>query len=358
MTDEGLMLSAEEIRTFRQYIEHKHPGGDDSRRASILDDALHRVVEQRLPDFPGEIKRKLRAELLLRSGGAGRFDIRADDALRASLALPLREEETLLSPLVSWACERAALAEKEAAVRDTLLDWAREPSSAGGLASLRREAERRHAEAAVDAAIERRDARRLPRRASAVAAAGLLLLAGALALPGYAERTAEPPAAEEIPAAPAAEATVAPEPEAEDYRYADIDAGRLQAYLAGRSSALAEEPYFSAIVGAAEKHDVHPLLLFAITGQEQSFVPTTHKQAERIASNPFNVFGSWETYQTDIDDSASLAAKLVAKRLSNRPDDAEPIQWINRSYAEDPNWWKGVSWFFEDMKKQTEPDAR
>lgn len=80
-------------------------------------------------------------------------------------------------------------------------------------------------------------------------------------------------------------------------------------------------------------------------------MPTTHEHAERIASNPFNVFGSWEAYNTDIDDAASLAAKLVAKRLADRPEEADPIQWINRTYAEDPNWWKGVSWFFDDMER-------
>jgi hypothetical protein len=87
-------------------------------------------------------------------------------------------------------------------------------------------------------------------------------------------------------------------------------------------------------------------------------VPSTHERAERIAGNPFNVYGSWESYNTDIDDSASLAARLVAKRLADRPDDVDPIRWINSSYAEDPDWWKGVSWFFEDMKKQIERDPR
>ena len=61
---------------------------------------------------------------------------------------------------------------------------------------------------------------------------------------------------------------------------------RLVRYLRTKSSLLAEEPYLSAIIKAAKEHDIHPLLLFAITGQEQAFVPKTAKNAAKNRQQP------------------------------------------------------------------------
>lgn len=358
------ILSYDEIMTFKRYIDRKF--GDPRLRTAILADALLRVIDRRLPPLPDEERRRFGAALLQR--GAQLPTIDADLVLQAGLRLDLQREE-LLRPLAAWCCERLELeAASETAVAAVLLRWHREPASYDGMRGLRREAEQEAAVAETSAAAVPAGgiARPAPRRRMNIAAAaGLLLLAGALGIfsafeaVSVSDASADLPAADDSPpsGAPAEEA---PPPEGGDggYRYAAVDTERLRAYLRQRGSALAEEPYLSAIVGAAERHDVHPLLLFAITGQEQSLVPSTHEHAERIASNPFNVYGSWETYNTDIDDSAGLAAKLVAKRLADRPEDADAIQWINRTYAEDPNWWKGVSWFFEDMQKKIEQGSR
>ncbi|MDG0812913.1 hypothetical protein [Cohnella rhizosphaerae] len=66
------------------------------------------------------------------------------------------------------------------------------------------------------------------------------------------------------------------------------------------------------------------------------------KKATQIANNPFNVFHSWETYNTNIRDSSGIAAKLLAKLVSGVPDGEEPFAWMNRTYAEDPHWSDGV----------------
>ena len=188
------------------------------------------------------------------------------------------------------------------------------------------------------------------------AAATFLLTAGiwfALPKPAHEEPAApaEPQpraaAAETVPEAvpaPADEPGMPPE-----FRYAEFDREAVRAYLRSRDALLAEEPYFGAIVESARQHDVHPLLLFAIAGQEQGFVPKTHKYAERIANNPFNVYESWEKYNTDIRDSADIAARTVANLASSRPAGYDPFLWLNTRYAEDPNWADGVRWFFEKL---------
>lgn len=136
-----------------------------------------------------------------------------------------------------------------------------------------------------------------------------------------------------------------------ELRYVEVDGKKLKSWLEKKNSLLAEEPYFTAILDTSRQYDIHPLLMFAIVGQEQAFVPKSYASAKKIANNPFNVYGSWEKYNTDIYDSSRLAADTIIKSSSNRPVYMNAIRWINRRYAEDPNWWNGVSRLFNQMKK-------
>ena len=125
-------------------------------------------------------------------------------------------------------------------------------------------------------------------------------------------------------------------------QYEQVDDKDLREWLNGRKSILAEEPYYSSIINAASEFNIDPLLLFAITGQEQGFVSKEHVNAEKIANNPFNVFHSWEDFNTNISESSRIAARTIVNLSKDRPKEADPFQWINRKYAEDPNWWIGV----------------
>ncbi|MFB9330419.1 hypothetical protein ACFFSY_31140 [Paenibacillus aurantiacus] len=139
-----------------------------------------------------------------------------------------------------------------------------------------------------------------------------------------------------------------------ELRYAAVDVDRLTAYLEAKNSLLAEAEYRDIILKAAEEFDIHPLLLFAITGQEQAFVPRSHKLAKKMINNPFNVFHSYEEYNTTLEDSARIASKTVNKWSKDRPEGTDAIKWVNRKYAEDPNWAKGVSSIFGAMKRYVE----
>lgn len=72
-------------------------------------------------------------------------------------------------------------------------------------------------------------------------------------------------------------------------RFKEVNRFKLRGYLEKRDSVLRFEPYFSVIIDTAEDYDLNPLLLFAITGQEQGFVPAGQAGAFEIANNPFNV---------------------------------------------------------------------
>lgn len=135
--------------------------------------------------------------------------------------------------------------------------------------------------------------------------------------------------------------------------YKQVHTQRLQTYLTKKNSLLAQEPYFSSILKVSEEFNLNPLLLFAITGQEQGFVPRSHAQAQKIANNPYNVFHSWQEYNTDIIDSSQIAARTVINISKNRPKNTDPFLWINGKYAEDANWWKGVKNFYQNLEQAT-----
>jgi putative ABC transport system permease protein len=137
----------------------------------------------------------------------------------------------------------------------------------------------------------------------------------------------------------------------DNFNYKSIDKGKLLEFLNAKNSILAEEPYFSAIIRTSKEFNLNPLILFAITGQEQSFVPKDHENAEKIANNPFNVFHSWKEYNTNIYDSSRIAARTVINLAVDKPSNTDMFNWINKKYAYDKNWGSGVKQIFETLGK-------
>lgn len=133
------------------------------------------------------------------------------------------------------------------------------------------------------------------------------------------------------------------------FKYIEIDKEKLKRFLTNKNSLLSEEPYFSSIINSSKEFNLNPLILFAITGQEQSFVPKTGKHSKKIVNNPYNVFHSWMEYNTDIIDSSKIACRTVINLCEDRPQGEDPFQWINRKYAEDKNWYKGVRSIYNDL---------
>lgn len=134
-------------------------------------------------------------------------------------------------------------------------------------------------------------------------------------------------------------------------KYHAVDRAALQAYLRSRNSILADAPYFEGILKVSEEYDLHPLLMFAITGQEQGYVNKENPNHLKIANNPFNVYTSWRKYNTNIEDSTAIAAGTVITILRKRPADKNPFRWINTRYAEDENWARGVEMIFNFLRQ-------
>lgn len=137
----------------------------------------------------------------------------------------------------------------------------------------------------------------------------------------------------------------------EYFMYKDIDEVNLKKYLGDRDSILVEEPYFSTIISVSKEYDLNPLVIFAITGQEEGFVPKKDSDSVNIANNPFNVFHSWREYNTNIEDTSKIVCNTIINLSNDRPKDEEPFYWINRKYAEDKDWSKGVKKLYEELEK-------
>lgn len=144
-----------------------------------------------------------------------------------------------------------------------------------------------------------------------------------------------------------------------DYlKYKKVHVTKLREFLTSRNSLLAEETYLLTILSVSEDFNLNPLLMFAITGQEQSFVPKSNKNADKIANNPFNVKNSWKKYNTNIQDSATIAANTIvnifkakAKAEDNdKLENMDAFALINQTYAEDKNWSKAVRSIFNQLE--------
>lgn len=137
------------------------------------------------------------------------------------------------------------------------------------------------------------------------------------------------------------------------FNYKAINTIHLENYLFSRNSKLLEDDYLNQLVSISQSENVCPILLISIIGQEQGFIPIDNAYASEIINNPYNVFGSWQDYNTSFSESTKIAAVSVKNILESRPQGEDPFIWLNATYAEDPQWHEGVKFFFYKLLDDT-----
>ncbi|WP_088186414.1 hypothetical protein [Desulfosporosinus sp. FKA] len=142
-----------------------------------------------------------------------------------------------------------------------------------------------------------------------------------------------------------------------DLQFHEVNPDDLRNFLSSQGSYLTRD--VDSFITNGRTFNVNPLLLVAITGQEQSFDPARNSDAAQVERNPFNVYGSWMAYSPGFNKACEVAARTVATKLSYPiPSGEDPIQWINDpknpsgSYAEDLRWWKGVKFWFQTLSSR------
>lgn len=170
-----------------------------------------------------------------------------------------------------------------------------------------------------------------------------------------------------------------------DLKYKDIDVDKAVLYLKKKNSYIDNKKDVLKIVKAGKERDINPLLLIAITGQEMSYIKNDYKYWCRvygesnllkklkgisssatlqdapmyISNNPFNVYNAWWKKQPGLEESARVASNTIIKLSANRPNNIDPIKWMNMPkgvnpkgyYASDSEWNVGVKKHFGQLIK-------
>ncbi|MBF4693570.1 hypothetical protein [Fusibacter ferrireducens] len=147
------------------------------------------------------------------------------------------------------------------------------------------------------------------------------------------------------------------EKKVEHYHYRPFDFMALKSYLVNvRHSLIGESPYLNQVIYISKLNNIDPLLLIAIIGQEQNFIPIENANRAQIVNNPYNVFYSWKSYNTTLSDSTQIAINTIKNSFDKKDrEDMDDIEWLNQTYAEDLNWHKGVKEiysFLDDLCRQ------
>jgi hypothetical protein len=374
--DEAYVLSKADVRNIRSYVQHKYAAMPQEKRAEIVADAVKRIIHKQLPNFESSVKRSI-TETLIRTAVLERQrPVRAEDIFQACLLLD-RSDTHIYEPFHDWvetqlnvSCMKPVMQRlmDELSSSREQSDFLPTEAENGLLTQLRGLLIAEGIEVRVEtAAAGAAEVIVLPTaswmipatlkartRAYMYSALCVLLITATLFYGGSLGKPSEHKLQPTVAVKPAQKLAVPIDGLPAELRYVDIDQARLIDFLESKSSILAEKHYFDAIVKAAKSFDIHPVVLFAITGQEQGFVPKTNKQYKQIANNPFNVFHSWKEFNTNIGQSSEIAARTVFNLSKDRPADVDPFTWINRKYAEDPKWSDGVRSIFTTIKAYLE----
>lgn len=138
----------------------------------------------------------------------------------------------------------------------------------------------------------------------------------------------------------------------EIYRYHPIEK-IISDFLRDRESLLVEGDYLEILDQYAKDYDISPLLLIAIIGQEQAYVPKDHEYALEIIKNPYNVFGSWVDYNSTFKDSTTICLNTIQSSIDTY-ESGDFIDWLNTTYAEDKKWSTGVKDIFTMLHNLTQ----
>ena len=338
------IISSQYIQTLRHSLKEEHPDFTTLQQAQLFAQALHRLLDDELAPFDQHLQKHLKYTLLKKTIHKEYFSIDAGDILSAYTQLEQTEHAHIAS-LTEWInhYQKSPLSFEEVYA---LVDY------------MKQETESKVTPSTTKNTKKKSNFLRL----------GYLLLTTILLISAYfykmiylpdvtntsqtylADIQIESP----VPVEPEIKLEVPDHSMQPTLQYQEFDQEALRNWLEQRNSLLASEPYFSTIIETAKDFNIHPLLLFSITGQEQNFVPKVHEHAEEIANNPFNLYGSWKIYNTSIEESSQIVSRTLINLGKGCPENEDQIKWINKAYAEDPNWHLGVTYFFNELQAVTD----
>lgn len=362
------ILYSENVIQIRQGIRQMYPDASPKDCATLFSTTVHKILERNLSEFEPSVKQTLKDTLLHQAIQKGKFDITAYDVLENYVHLDMPSERLLDDTLITWINhQQTTVLTKETmhGVMTNFIDVCLPPlvpPSSQPLQSMTTTintnaiAYSNHELQGSSDSILHNNTSSFKKWYLPCTCIGLLA-ATVLITINFSKQTLffsapkqQADHAFEVAASKTTVEALSPNHLQPHLQYKEIDEKALNEWLIERDSILAKEPYFSSIISVAKEFSINPLLMFAITGQEQGFVKQSHPRAKEIANNPFNVFGSWQDFNTDIVDTSRIAARTILNLSKGCPKDEDPIKWLNQKYAEDPNWHLGVSQILNSLE--------
>lgn len=345
--NQQIIISKEDIKMLKEDLLKQHPEYSNLQRAQLFSKMLHQILDQALYPFEGNLLRKIKYHLLRKNISQEIFSISALDIIKAYLQLG-PETNNGLNPLCRWMKSHNLGELSSQQVKLLVHSEDTNCISASSLEQVK--------------TVDFPDVSHLIRQNKwLIAISGCLLIVTAVGFSlnlnrksavalkdhfnDYADYAISLPISLEL--------DKSANYLQENLQYKEINEVALKAWLENKHSLLVTEPYFSTLMDTAKSFNINPLLLFSITGQEQGFVPSSHPYALQMANNPFNLYGSWEDYNTSIKEAAKIAARTIIRLGKDCPEGEDQIKWINQSYAADPNWHIGVSYFLNELENAT-----
>ena len=354
------ILQSTHVTLFRDYIQKKFPAASPQERSIILADAVYKAISKHIEEFDIEIRDKVKHEVLKQAVMKDNYNINGIDIFYACLSLK-DDDDSLKESLVTWLNKKCSYSiEKEnldqlfsevSNSSNKLIEYDLEQNLTSKNKAFLLQQFLDRIQFAYTFVKEKIITENLPYHMVFTLLMTFIFITY-LAIGNMDNIFSEENSSKNVQAEEVTKKQIINSSLPNYLRYRDVDKDSLVRYLSRKNSLLCEEKYISAIIQASFEQDVNPLLLIAIAGQEQAYVPKNQSNALIIANNPFNVYGSWEVYNTDILDSATIAARTVVELSKNRPPSIDPIVWINNKYAEDKRWHVGVKIFFEDIKRE------
>lgn len=392
------VIRLEDVSTLRAHIEQRHPESDSHMRAELMAEGINRMLDSAMTGLENaqrdSIKKKLISEQLIGS----RQSVLKMDVLNRILALDMKPEQLMAktwgwyvlntghsvtlsdfieqtSPYIPHQVREALKANEDrnnayqAATRDAVIFT---DNQNGEVAEEAVEAEESgiNPEEPVYTGVHRqhmqekfnriRTYKLTPKGRFAVfGVAGAIVLCvsfpflmqgipGAVEKPLKTSSTFVPP--QEYRPAATKLYTASNRLDKPTYlQYRNVSIEKLKEYLERKDSMLLNSDYLDQLLAYSYEKDINPLLLIAIIGQEQNYVPSGHRYAPRMIQNPFNIYGSWETHPVGFTASMKEACYTINAALNNRELYTDPFILINSRYAQDPNWYLGVKVIFRDL---------
>lgn len=390
------VIRLEDVSALRAHIELRHPDFDSHMRAEMMADDINRMLDVAMTGLDGVYRESIKKKLITEQLIGNRQSILKLDVLNRILALDIKPDQLMaktwgwyvlntgqsitLSDFMEQASpylpHRVRDAIKDTAQRNLAYQSAGRPpvlidEAESDTPSILPEPELKDPSVlilrfdafknSIRARFKRTMAYRLTRKGQiAICVAVCFIALGAMlpqiinAIPerqqasGKAPSTFTPPLEYRV-TLPGYGAALVQLEKPTYLRYQNISIEKLKTYLDRKSSMLLTKDYLDQLMSYSYEKDLNPLLLIAIIGQEQNYVPSQHKFAPRMIENPFNIYGSWETHPVGFTASMKEACYTINTALVSRTMYVDPFAVINTRYAEDPRWYLGVKVIFRDL---------